>query len=343
MDLDKTRIAILATILATGTVANGHADPAYVIQDLGALRANQGISQAYGINNSGHVVGAGPGGSGTSWIWDQHNGMRGLEGFPGGDGNSRATAINNAGEVVGFAEIEIDQGSFITQAFFWTAEGGTQPLSGIGQQSAAFGINDAGAIVGGAAAVPNNGFIWSAGKTSALGALPGSQPPVSIAYGVNNRGQVVGGSGCSPCQNAFLWNARKLISLGPLQGATLTEAHAISDTGQAVGSSGDQAFIWSARSGIQGLGFLDPACFQTDARAINNAGTVVGYGCVSNTTTPSHAFVWDRTRGMLDLNKLVSLPAGDVLNVAYGINEQGQIVGAGILGGTLHAFLARPQ
>jgi probable HAF family extracellular repeat protein len=67
--------------------------------------------------------------------------MRGLEAFRGGDGNSRATAINNAGEVVGFAEIEIDQGSFITQAFFWTAEGGTQPLSGIGQQSAAFGIN----------------------------------------------------------------------------------------------------------------------------------------------------------------------------------------------------------
>jgi hypothetical protein len=57
MNLDKTRIAILATTLATGTVANGHADPVYSIQDLGALPANQGISQAYSINNSGQVVG----------------------------------------------------------------------------------------------------------------------------------------------------------------------------------------------------------------------------------------------------------------------------------------------
>jgi probable HAF family extracellular repeat protein len=340
---DQTRIAIAAVILATVTPASAYADhPSYVVEDLGALPADQGVSQAYAINNSGQVVGAGSGGGGASWIWDRRNGMRSLGMFPGGDGNTRATAINDVGVVVGFAEIEIDQGSFVTQGFFWTAAGGMQPIPGIGQQSDAFGINDVDVIVGGFAGLPGNGFRWQNGEVTALGVLPGSQPPTSIAYGVNNRGQVIGGSGCSPCQSGFLWHAGKLVNLGSLPGATATEAHAISDTGSVVGSSGDEAFLWNAREGIQGLGSLDPACFQSDARAINNKGTVVGYGCVTNTTTPSHAFVWDRTQGMLDLNKLVSLSAGDVLNVAYGINEDGQIVGAGILGGALHAFLAKP-
>jgi probable HAF family extracellular repeat protein len=342
MGRDQTRIALVAAILAMAIPASAYADhPSYVVQDLGALPADQGVSQAYAINNSGQVVGAGSGGGGASWIWDQHNGIRSLGAFPGGDGNTRATAINDAGVVVGFAEIEIDPGSFVTQGFFWTATAGMEPIPGVGQQSDAFGINNPGAIVGGFAGVSGNGFLWKNGKVTALGVLPGSQPPISIAYGINNRGQVVGGSGCSPCQSSFLWDAGKLVDLGALPGATATEAHAISETGNAVGSSGDEAFLWSAHEGIQGLGFLDPACFQSDARAINNGGTVVGYGCVSNTTTPSHAFVWDRTRGMLDLNKLVSLPAGDVLSVAYGINEDGQIVGVGLLGGALHAFLAK--
>jgi probable HAF family extracellular repeat protein len=338
----STRITIAAGILATAIISSAHADPRYVLQDLGALPSNQGVSQAYGINNSGHVVGAGPGGAGTSWIWDRRNGMRSLGTFPGGDGKTRAIAINEAGTVVGFAEIAVDQSSFVTQAFVWTADRGMQPISGIGQQSEAFGINDPGAIVGGAAGVLDNGFVRKGGKVVALGVLSGSQPPISIAYGVNNRGQVVGGSGCSPCQSAFLWDGGKLTNLGILPGSTSTEAHAISDTGQVVGLSGDEAFLWDTGRGIQGLGFLDQACFQSDARAINNHGTVVGYGCVSNTTTPSHAFVWDRILGMLDLNKLVSLSSGDVLNVAYGINEGGQIVGVGILGGAVHAFLLDP-
>jgi hypothetical protein len=43
-----------------------------------------------------------------------------------------------------------------------------------------------------------------------------------------------------------------------------------------------------------------------DAMVEIEAIAVIGYGCVSNTTTPSHALVWDRTHGMLDLNRLVS-------------------------------------
>jgi hypothetical protein len=54
-----------------------------------------------------------------------------------------------------------------------------------------------------------------------------------------------------------------MINLGVLPGSTYAEAHAINDPGHVVGLSGEEAFIWDASRGIQGLGFLDPACFQS--------------------------------------------------------------------------------
>jgi probable HAF family extracellular repeat protein len=321
-----------ALALATGADAAN----SYVVYDLGAL---QGESIAYAINDGGSVVGAGPGGGGTSWIWDRRSGMRSLGTFPGGNGNARATAINNSGTVVGFAEVAVE-GPF-TQAFRWTAQGGMQPIPGIGPGSTAFGINDAGEIVGGDAAVVGNGYLWNRGQITALGTLPGSQ--ISQPFAVNNRSQVVGGSR----GDAFLWSAGTMTDLGRLPGAQSSEAHAVNNAGTVVGNDSggsNEAFIWDARLEIRSLGVLDTACDTpfSDARGINNHGEVVGYSCVSGTTTPSHAFVWDVTSGMRDLNRLVSLPVADVLSVAYGINERGQIVGNGIFEGATHAFLLDP-
>lgn len=53
-----------------------------------------------------------------SWIWDRRSGLRSLGVFPGGNGNARATAINNSGTVAGFAEI-ITAAAQVTQAFRW--------------------------------------------------------------------------------------------------------------------------------------------------------------------------------------------------------------------------------
>jgi probable HAF family extracellular repeat protein len=303
----------------------------YEVYDLGALPSDQGVSQAYAINNSGSVVGSGPGGGGTSWIWDRRNGMRSLGALPGGDGNTRATAINESGTVVGFAEIA-DTGSGATsQAFVWTARNGMQPIPGL-PQSSALGIGNSGAIVGGSNSVVGFGLLWKNGKVTALGFWP--------VYGINNRDLVVGANG----QTAVLWSAGKMTDLGTLlAGSRVNEAHAISDSGRVTGVSEAEAFIWDAAQGMRGLGFIDPACLQSDGRAINNLGTIVGYGCTFTTVGQvSHAFVWDRSQGIVDLNQLVFLPAGDMLNVAYGINDQGQIVGAGMFDGAFHAFLLDP-
>src|SRR5215469_14977022 len=138
--------AIVISLVAPGR--SWGASPSYTVQDLGALPNNQNTSVALAINNAGQVVGAGPGGEGDAWIWDAQHGMTSLGAFPGGDGNNRATALNDQGVVVGFAEVALS-GSATVQAFRWTPSTGMQPLAGIGLGSQAFGINDAGAIVGG--------------------------------------------------------------------------------------------------------------------------------------------------------------------------------------------------
>src|ERR1700760_1062683 len=96
--------AMIAAAIGVTHPANAR-QPLYDVYDLGALPSDQGVSQAFAISNSGSVVGSGPGGGGTSWIWDRRNGMRSLGAFPGGDGNTRAFSINESGTVVGLAEI----------------------------------------------------------------------------------------------------------------------------------------------------------------------------------------------------------------------------------------------
>ena len=46
---------------------------------------------------------------------------------------------------------------------------------------------------------------------------------------------------------------------------------------------------------------------------------------------------------MRNLNNLVSLPAGDVLIIAYGINDGGSIAGAGTFNGQFDAFRLDPN
>ncbi len=66
-------------------------------------------------------------------------------------------------------------------------------LPGGADQSLAFGVNDAGQVVGySSASTGNRAFLWSASTgMQNLGDLPGGSD-VSQAAGVNNAGQVVG-------------------------------------------------------------------------------------------------------------------------------------------------------
>ena len=91
-------------------------------------------------------------------------------------------------------------------------------------------------------------------------------------------------------------------------------------------------------NGIHDLGSLGGN--WSYAFALNHSGDVVGYS-----NGPGfdgyHAFL-SSGGVMQDLNALIPADSGWVLSGAYGINDYGQIVGAGHHGQDLHAFLLNP-
>jgi len=236
-----------------------------------------------------------------------------------GGNNGQASAINNRGQVVGYAEngmVDSTCGPGVTnnrvdQPVLWEKDEGkekAQPLFTIG--------ND----------------------------------PDGVAFGINNQGQAVGFSGtCIAVNFAVLWENGSAIPLPDL-GTPGAIAYAINDhnqiVGQAVNSEGTAlAAIWENNT-VRSLGVLLPGDAAAFATSINNRGQVVGSSFDSSSNW-SHGLIWEKGR-MFDLNQL--FPASSNLYVisASNINESGQIAGmavemAGPHAGTIvHSFLATP-
>ena len=92
------------------------------------------------------------------------------------------------------------------------------------------------------------GFVWTRGKLTHIGDLPGGID-WSVANDINNRGQVVGASEAEAGREAVLWEDGNLMSLGDLPGANVDSyAYAINDWGVVVGQgrtdAGIRPFIW---------------------------------------------------------------------------------------------------
>src|SRR3954452_15103647 len=75
------------------------------------------------------------------------------------------------------------------------------------------------------------------------------------------------------------------------------------------------------------------------ARGINNSGQVVGFA--TNIDASSRAFLYSNG-SMVDLNSLIDPSLNITLQDAHAINDSGQIVVDGLLGGHVQAFLLTP-
>jgi probable HAF family extracellular repeat protein len=232
-----------------------------------------------------------------------------------GGNNGQASAVNNGGQVAGYAE------------------------NGIVDSTCPAGVT-------------NNRVdlpvMWTKGNAQALPTI--GTDPDGVAFGINNQGQAVGYSGtCTSANYAVLWEngtATPLADLGT-PGAIAYEINGHNQiVGQAVNSEGTAlAAIWQNNT-VTSLGILLPGDVASFATSINNRGQVVG-SSFNSTSSWSHGLLWQNGK-MYDLNTL--FPASSNLYVisASNINESGQIAGMAVemagqnAGNVVHAFLATP-
>ena len=265
-----------------------------------------------------------PGATGTGYtclgfVWEKGV-MRALPTL--GGNNGFASGANNRGEVVGWAENNVQDPTCVPpqvlqfRAVVWE---------------------------------PKNDQIRE------LPPLPGDTSGAATA--INNRGQVVGISGtCDQAVGRFtaahavLWDKGTVIDLGNLGAPWWNTPTAINQRGDVVGFAGLpgddpdnpvlHAFLWTRRGGIQDLGTL-PGDVSSQANSINDRGQVVGVSC--DAAGSCRAFLWE-DGVMTDLNTLVAPGYPGILTMAQDINDRGVITGRAFdpQTGQLPAFVAVP-
>lgn len=278
--------------------------------DLGTFGGDQ--SQAFGINDSGQVVGYAVTATGQehAFLWTEENGLRDL-GTLGGAASS-ARDINNSGQVVGYAMTISGQ----RHAFLWTSQDGMIDLGTLEMHtySEAYAVNDLGQVVGISSSNPGgtvHSFLWTAENGMIdLGAIRGTCVP----HDINNQGQVVGVCWGDNLSRAVIWTPEggwvELETIGEVDSGS---AYGINNLGQIVGWTAAPlqdltAFLWKPDDGMILIG---PP--YSESYAINDLGMVVGV--VGGTNW----FLWTEEEDF------VEFPGRDVLITE--INNFGQVVG----------------
>ena len=234
-----------------------------------------------------------------------------------GGNNGQASAINNRGQVAGYAE-----------------NGAVDPTCTSG-------------IINNRVDLP---VVWTKGKAQALPRI--GKDPDGVAWGINNQGQAVGYSGtCTVANHAVVWEngmATALSDFGDPGGI----AYAINSHGQIVGqaftSDGTALAVLWQNNTVTSLGGLLPGDVASFATSINNRGQAVGSSFnANNNGSWSRGLLWENGT-MTDLNTV--FPASSNLYVvsASNINDSGQIAGMALYmagpnaGNIVHGFLATP-
>jgi len=242
--------------------------------------------------------------------------MTALPAFPGGY-NSYATAVNNRGQIVGWAE-----------------NGVFDPTCDPNFQTLQF-----------------HAVIWgSKGEMQELPPLPGDSTSAAVA--INDKGQVVGISGdCGiavggvSARHSVLWENGVPRRIDDLGGHTWNTPTAINNDGVVVGFSlpldqdgtvNYRAFVWTREGGIRRLDEM-PGTIRSQALGINDSNQVVGLARIAGVGL--RAVIWQTPAAPVQrLNDLA--PGAPVLIIAGDINNDGKIAGYTADGA---GFLAVPQ
>ncbi|MFO0915797.1 MAG: PEP-CTERM sorting domain-containing protein [Pirellulales bacterium] len=219
--------------------------------------------------------------------------------------------------------------------------------------SIAYGINEAGVIVGSSSDAGGSntiaGFKWQAGVMTDLGLYTGHTAirPWDVNASGNVTGRATGGAGGS---NYGVYHDGAGWQLAGWVGGTRGNGFGINDSNQMVGNmrlpSGDysRAFVWSPVGGTVQLPTIHPddpgnavpayGGFEggSYATGINASGVVVGSSGISDTHGSDRGFKWTTSGGMTNLGTPASQGLAGLADFtqsyAQNLNDTGLIVGA---------------
>ena len=256
------------------------------------------------------------------------------------DGQCYAMVINAVGNVAGYGDAP---NGMSVHGFVWDGSQLVEifPLNyPNGGQVWAYGINDAGDVVG----YSSNGglsihaYLWNAEEMTDLGIPEWSNVDYSRAQDINNNGWIVGMAGGVP------YDLRGFIKHGevwdqiPTFGGNESRAYAINDLNDVVGYTRNakgkfRAFGIPAGdlNSMTDIGDLGGGASQ--AYDVNNNRIITGQS--KGVDEFWHAFIWSLEEGMVDLGTL-----GGNESYAWSINDDGVVVGKSQVpeGGT-HGFM----
>jgi probable HAF family extracellular repeat protein len=335
------RFSILAVVLLfPGMVAATDYDFYGLNNPIGS-----GMVEISGVNEAGVVSGYIPfADDDASFIWTP-GGDTEVYRMPGTQTHTLATGINDLGQTTG----RWTPGYPTWDGFIW--QSGTGTFTNLGHvteehyQALPTAISNSGVVAGYCAS--GSYTPWHAmdsvdtteGKVLRL--LPGvgdQEHTSSYALAINNQNTIAGYWEDSGHETAYTWANGVVTTLADRPDATSSRALGISDNGFIVGMSDSRATMWQG-SILTDIGVL-PGGTYAEAVAVNMHGVAVGRSLFADGS--EHAFIWTGSQ-MLDLNELVSMPSGWVLNRATGINEWGMIVGDGTYNGEQVGFALIPE
>jgi len=314
----------LFTLLSIFALCNYAQAVEYEIINLGSLTSG-GASWAYSINNDGVIVGRAQTESGATvaCLFDYTNTANNINlGALSGYSGSYAYSING-GYIVGWSQND----STDTEACSFTANADsvTSIKSGNGMATA---VNSTGTTVG-----RYNSRAYNFTTNTQLSTAD------SYALSINNSETIVGieadtGGNFFAC----LFDTGGNITLSSYSDSY---AYSINDGGQIVGSENSIACIFDPTGGKANTSLGTLGGSYSLAIANNSSGQIVGYSQNSGGNVSACLFDSTGSGNNINLNTFINPALGWNLQYAYDINDDGWIVGVGLLNGVETAYLLK--
>jgi uncharacterized membrane protein len=343
----KLKPGLLATacLLALSASLASAAAPKYTIIDLGVVPGTTD-SQAFGVSPNGNfVVGRALGSAGypaVAWSLATRTTLPNLPGRR----YASATAVNNAGQIVGTSSTTAF-GSSPLPVMWVRGQAVPLPLPAGESFGRVYAVNASGVAAGSVGSGSGErAAVFKRGGASVLTATAPDGSTMTTATALNDAG-IVAGQGTDP-RNAALNVAlvyrlgdAAMVRLPPLPGDDSALIFGLSNAGHVVGSSGvaqgsGLPFVWTAATGSVAIP-LPPKTSTGSGQAVNSEGWVVG------NAGGLYSVPWLHVAGTTySLASLARDPAWDLNRntsaAASGISEDGTIVGTGVYQGAVHAF-----